>query len=89
VTAFGSASHGLEVGRARLHGAVDRVRARARLNVALSRLAPSEVGLSPRMLLVVQRVVPKVPLWWGSNHGSDVFGDAVRTELERGRREAR
>jgi len=73
----------------RVRGAADGLAARRRVEAALAGVAPSNLGLPPRAVLMVRRVAPKARLRLHAAARADGFARAVHADLELRLRQAR
>ena len=87
---FGSHESLIQLRSVKLRGGEDdTLRARQRLEAALAGLSFSALGLWPRALLIVRRIAQSVRLRLDPVGRADIFGQAVRMDLERGVQRAR
>jgi hypothetical protein len=83
MTLLGSGADTLHLRSVRLRGPTDGLRARQRLEMAMSAVRPSALGLSPQALLLVRRVALAARLRLDPAGRTAPFARAVLSELSR------
>ena len=89
MSAFNASADHLQFRHIRLKGVTDGLRARQRFESVLAGMDAAALGLPPRALLIVQRVVPAARLHLGPFGRSAAFVQSVQVELMKNVQHAR